>query len=123
MQLALRTARTFWLKKTVKWSAVRPAPDGIVRGLPPGVTACPDLSGGFAKATIKKQHHSPASHHECKNTPTFTAFGTGHCAPPRLCANCTYRRTVSCKLAPWEILNPCKKIDTIVWTPNYPLKY
>ena len=26
MQLALRTARTFWLKKTVKWSAVRPAP-------------------------------------------------------------------------------------------------
>jgi len=26
MQLALRTARIFWLKRTVKWSAVRPAP-------------------------------------------------------------------------------------------------
>jgi len=26
MQLALRTARTFCLKKIVKWSAVRPAP-------------------------------------------------------------------------------------------------
>ena len=26
MQLALRTARTFWLKRTVKWLAVRPAP-------------------------------------------------------------------------------------------------
>ena len=26
MQLAFRTARIFWLKRTVKWSAVRPAP-------------------------------------------------------------------------------------------------
>ena len=26
MQLPLRTARTFWLKRTAKWSAVRPAP-------------------------------------------------------------------------------------------------
>jgi len=26
MSLPLRTARTFWLKRTVKWSAVRPAP-------------------------------------------------------------------------------------------------
>jgi len=26
MQLALRTARTFWLKRHAKWSAVRPAP-------------------------------------------------------------------------------------------------
>ena len=26
MQLAFRTARTFWLKKNAKWSAVRPAP-------------------------------------------------------------------------------------------------
>jgi len=26
MSLAFRTARTFWLKRTVKWSAVRPAP-------------------------------------------------------------------------------------------------
>ncbi len=26
MQLPLRTARIFWLKKIVKWSAVRPAP-------------------------------------------------------------------------------------------------
>jgi hypothetical protein len=47
MQLALRTARTFWLKKNVMWSAVRPAPDGTVRGLPPGVTV-------FANAIINK---------------------------------------------------------------------
>ena len=26
MQLAFRTARTFWPKRTIKWSAVRPAP-------------------------------------------------------------------------------------------------
>jgi len=26
MQLALRTAKIFWLKKNAKWSAVRPAP-------------------------------------------------------------------------------------------------
>ena len=26
MSLAFRTARTFWLKRTVRWSAVRPAP-------------------------------------------------------------------------------------------------
>ena len=26
MSLAFRTTRTFWLKKNVKWSAVRPAP-------------------------------------------------------------------------------------------------
>jgi len=26
MQLAPRTARIFWLKRTVKWTAVRPAP-------------------------------------------------------------------------------------------------
>jgi hypothetical protein len=26
MSLAFRTARIFWLKRTVKWSAVRPAP-------------------------------------------------------------------------------------------------
>gem|GEM_PF-6547977 len=26
MSLALRTARFFWLKRTAKWSAVRPAP-------------------------------------------------------------------------------------------------
>jgi len=26
MSLAFRTARTFWLKKNVKWSEVRPAP-------------------------------------------------------------------------------------------------
>ena len=26
MSLALRTARIFWLKRIVKWSAVRPAP-------------------------------------------------------------------------------------------------
>ena len=68
---------------------------GSRRGSPPGVTACPDLSGVFANARITKQHHNPTSHHECKNTTTFTAFGAGHCAPPRCCANCTYRRTVS----------------------------
>ena len=40
-----RTARIFWLKRTVKWSAVRAAP-GTAGGLPPGVTV-------FANARIK----------------------------------------------------------------------
>jgi hypothetical protein len=61
--LAFRTARTFCQKRTVKWSAVGPAPDGTVRGLPLGVTACPGLSGVFADATILlpksiSRHHS-----------------------------------------------------------------
>jgi hypothetical protein len=55
---------------------------GSRRGLPPGVTACLDLSGVFANARITKQQHNPTSHHVCKNTPTFTAFGAGHGAPP-----------------------------------------
>jgi len=27
--------------------------------------------------------------------PDLTSIGAGHCAPPRLCANATYRRTLS----------------------------
>lgn len=36
MSLALRTARTFWLKRNIKWSAVWPArlPPGRYVGLP-----------------------------------------------------------------------------------------
>jgi hypothetical protein len=36
MSLAFRTARIFWLKSTIKWSAVRPAP--APPGAPAGVT-------------------------------------------------------------------------------------
>ena len=36
MSLPFRTARIFWLKRTVKWPAVRAAP-GTAGGLPPGV--------------------------------------------------------------------------------------
>ena len=68
MQLAFRTARTFWLKRTAKCR--RCGPPRLPPGLPPGVTV-------FANATINNQHHNNASHHECKNTPTFTAFGAG----------------------------------------------
>jgi hypothetical protein len=43
MSLALRTARIFWLKKIVKWPAVRPV--SLLRGLPPDITV-------FANARI-----------------------------------------------------------------------
>jgi hypothetical protein len=34
MSLPIRTARTFWLKKNAKWSAVRPAPAPAGGALP-----------------------------------------------------------------------------------------
>ena len=43
--IAFRTARIFWLKRIIKWPAVRTAP-GTAGGLPPGVTV-------FANARIK----------------------------------------------------------------------
>ena len=51
MQLAFRTARIFWLKRTVLLPMVRAAP-GTAGGLPRGATACPDVSGVFANARI-----------------------------------------------------------------------
>ena len=75
MQLPLRTARTFWLKKIAKWLAVRPAP------APAGV---PLLVSRFLPTREQtKYHHNPASHHECKNTCHRDAAAT-----------CTYRRTL-----------------------------
>jgi len=41
--------------------------------LPPGVTV-------FANARINKQHHNPASHHECKNTRHRDSAPTTHTA-------------------------------------------
>jgi len=46
---------------------------GSRRGLPPGVTV-------FANARINKQHHNPASHHECKNTRHRDSAPTAHTA-------------------------------------------
>ena len=45
MSLALRTARIFWLKRIVKWPAVRPAP------LPPGT---PSWCHGFCQRENKQ---------------------------------------------------------------------
>jgi len=46
---------------------------GSRRGLPLGVTV-------FANARINKQHHIPASHHECKNTRHRDSEATPHTA-------------------------------------------
>jgi len=46
---------------------------GSRRGLPPGVTV-------FANARTNKQHHNPASHHECKNTRHRDSAPTPHTA-------------------------------------------
>jgi len=46
---------------------------GSRRGLPGGVTV-------FANARITKQHHNPASHHECKNTRHRDSEATPHTA-------------------------------------------
>ena len=72
MQLALRTARTFWLKRTARWSAVRPAP------APAGD---PLLVSRFLPTREQiNQHHIPASHHECKNTRHRDSEATAHTA-------------------------------------------
>ena len=80
MQLALRTARTFWLKKNVMWSAVRPAPAAAGDSL--------KVSRFLPTRQKTKQHHNPASHHECKNTRHREAAPT-----------CTYRRTLGPSLS------------------------
>ena len=49
----------------------RPAP--LPRGTPLGVTV-------FANARINKQHHNPASHHECKNARHRDSTPTPHTA-------------------------------------------
>jgi len=72
MQLAFRTARTFWLKRTVKWSAVRPAP------APAGVPLL--VSRFLPTRELSNNHHIPASHHECKNTRHRDSAPTAHTA-------------------------------------------
>jgi len=72
MSLALRTARTFWLKRNVKWSAVRPAP--APAGDPHKV------SRFLPTRELTNQHHNPASHHECKNTHHRDSAPTPHTA-------------------------------------------
>ena len=69
MSLALRTARTFWLKRKVRWSAVRPAlapaGDSLLMSQP-----APIYRGFLPTRQYSKQLHKPAMNHECKNTPT-----------------------------------------------------
>ncbi len=72
MQLAFRTARTFWLKKNAKWSAVRPAP------APAGDSLL--VSRFLPTREHTNQHHIPAPHHECKNTRHPEAAPTTHTA-------------------------------------------
>ena len=72
MSLALRTARIFWLKKIVKWSAVRPAP------APAGDPLL--VSRFLPTLESTKQHHNPASHLECKNTRHRDSAPTPHTA-------------------------------------------
>jgi len=72
MQLALRTARAFWLKKIVKWSAVRPAP------APAGVSLL--VSRFLPTRELSNSNHNTESHHECKNTRHRDSAPTAHTA-------------------------------------------
>jgi hypothetical protein len=72
MSLAFRTARAFWLKKSVKWSAVRPAP------APAGDSLM--VSRFLPTRELRNNHHNPASHHECKNTRHRDSAATPHTA-------------------------------------------
>jgi len=72
MQLALRTVRAFWLKRTAEWSAVRPAP------APAGDPLL--VSRFLPTREFINNHHTPASHHECKNTRHREAAPTAHTA-------------------------------------------
>ena len=79
MQLALRTARTFWLKRTVEWWAVT-LPE------PPG----PPLVSRFLPTREQtKTTHSPASHHRAKTPPRLapTAYTTNINCNARLMNN------------------------------------
>jgi len=73
MSLPLRTARTFWLKRTVKWSAVRPAP------APAGDSL---LVSRFLPTRRINDNNiiTPVSHHECKNTRHRDSAPTPHTA-------------------------------------------
>ena len=72
MSLALRTARTLWLKRTVKWTAVRPAP------APAGGSLL--VSRFLPSRELSNNHHNPASHNECKNTRHRDSAPTPHTA-------------------------------------------
>jgi hypothetical protein len=47
---------------------------------PPGVTACPDVSGVFAMRELSNNHHNPASLHECNNTRLHHSAAAAHTA-------------------------------------------
>ena len=72
MSLPLRTARIFWLKRTVWWSAVRPAP------APAGDPL--KVSRFLPTRELNNNHHIPAPHHECKNTRHRDSEATPHTA-------------------------------------------
>jgi hypothetical protein len=72
MSLPLRGATFLWLKRTALWLAPRPAP------APAGD---PLLVSRFLPTREQtKQHHNPASHHECKNTRRRDSAATPHTA-------------------------------------------
>ena len=74
MQLPLRGATIGQLKR--QFCGWRHGLPRLSPGAPTGVTV-------FANARINKQHHNPASHHECKNARHRDSAAT-----------CTYRRTL-----------------------------
>src|SRR5690606_32649748 len=93
MSLALRTARTFWLKRTVKWSAVRPAPAHagdpllVSRFLHGDVNASRTKTGWWLKTFFAAGCRS-------LNGYFLPSTRVQKRVPPRLCANNTYRRTL-----------------------------
>lgn len=52
--ITFRTTRTIREKRTAKWAALRSAHYGTVRGSPPGVAACPDMSAPAATPTAER---------------------------------------------------------------------
>ena len=76
MQLPLRGATICWRRRTVLWLAPRPttppAGDSLLVSQP-----APTCRGFLPTRELSNNHHNPAPHHECKSTPTFTAFGAG----------------------------------------------
>ena len=73
---------------------------GFRRGPPGGVTV-------FANARINKQHHNPASYHECKNTRHRDAAAT-----------CTYRRTLAVSMSLGTVRKRCMKNRFLIAIPK-----
>ena len=87
------TARIFWLKRTAKWLAVRPAP---------ALAGDPLLVSRFLPTREFCNR---------KVYPSTTASLQKH-APPRLCANATYRRTLAFMIQNGPIFVGIKFITT-----------